>query len=199
MESGSRLEEVKRVLVFDLETQKSAEEVGGWKNIALMKLSLGVTYSEEDGFLTFTEDNVEGLVRLLKRADLVVGFNQMRFDYEVLSAYTSDDLRALPNLDILVVVQRVLGFRLSLDHLAKFTLGTQKSGHGLEAIRWFREGKMDLLEKYCREDVRITRDLYRFGLENGYLLYKRKNRAVARIPVDWRSPTTSHTNVRSNK
>lgn len=190
MGSGSRLEEVKRVLIFDLETQKSAEEVGGWKNIALMKLSLGVTYSEEDGFLTFTENNVEDLVRLLKRADLVVGFNQMRFDYEVLSAYTTDDLRALPNLDILVVVQRVLGFRLSLDHLGKFTLGMQKSGHGLEAIRWFREGKMDLLEKYCREDVRITRDLYRFGLEKGYLLYKRKNGAVARIPVDWRSPTS---------
>jgi DEAD/DEAH box helicase domain-containing protein len=171
--------------VFDLETQKVAEEVGGWGNIARMKVSLAVAYTEEDGFRTFTEAKVPELIDLLKSADLVVGFNQLRFDYEVLSAYTREDLRALPNLDILADIAEVLGFRLALDHLAQSTLGRKKTGMGLEAVLWFREGRMDLLEQYCCEDVRITRDLYQFGLENGFLLYRRKGGQVARIPVEW--------------
>src|SRR5208283_5232473 len=159
------LESPKRVVVFDVETQKLAHEVGGWKNISKMRLSLAVAHTEEDGFLTFTEANVSELIELLKGADLVVGFNHVRFDYEVLSAYSPERLRALPNLDILLHVQAALGFRLKLDHLAEYTLGRKKSGHGLDAARWFREGKMDLIERYCRDDVAITRDLYRIGLE----------------------------------
>ena len=175
----------KRVVVFDVETQKLAQEVGGWKNISKMRLSLAVAHTEEDGFLTFTEANVSELIELLKGADLVVGFNHVRFDYEVLSAYSPERLKALPNLDILLHVQAALGFRLKLDHLAEFTLGRKKSGHGLDAARWFREGKMDLIERYCRDDVAITRDLYRFGLEKGFLLYRREGQGVSKIPVDW--------------
>jgi DEAD/DEAH box helicase domain-containing protein len=176
---------VRDIVVFDLETQKLADEVGGWRNISKMRVSLGVAYTEADGFLTFTEERVPELVALLRKAELVVGFNQLGFDYEVLRPYTSEDLRSLPNLDILAEVQAALGYRLSLNHLAEFTLGTQKSGSGLEAAQWFREGKWDLLEHYCRDDVRITRDLYLFGLENGYLLYKKKNGDVTRVRVKW--------------
>jgi len=177
----------RRVVVFDLETQKLAQDVGGWKNISKMRLSLGVAFTEEDGFLTFVEENVSDLVALLKRADLIVGFNHLRFDYEVLRPYTNENLKSLPNLDILVDVQAALGHRLGLDHLAEFTLGKRKSGSGLDASRWFQEGKMDLIEEYCRDDVRLTRDLYRFGLENGFLVYQRKDRAKSRIRVDWKN------------
>jgi DEAD/DEAH box helicase domain-containing protein len=174
-----------RIVVFDLETRKLADEVGGWRNVAKMGLSLGVAYTEERGFQTFTEDNVSELVRLIKSADLVIGFNQITFDYEVLSAYSSENLRALPNLDILAEVARELGFRLKLEDLANSTLGKKKSGHGVEAVNWFREGRIDLLEQYCRDDVEITRDLYYFGLENGYLRYKNKRGQTAKIPVKW--------------
>jgi len=175
----------KRVVVFDVETQKLAHEVGGWNNISKMRLALAVAHTDEDGFATFTEESVSGLIELLKSADLVVGFNHVRFDYQVLSAYTSERLYTLPNLDILLHVKAVLGFRLKLDHLAEFTLGRKKSGHGLDAARWFREGKMDLIEKYCRDDVAITRDLYRFGLEKGFLLYRRQGGGTSKIPIDW--------------
>ncbi len=175
----------KNVVVFDLETQKLAQDVGGWKNISKMRLSLGVAHTREQGFLTFTEDNVSELIALLKAADLVVGFNHVRFDYEVLRAYTSEDLKALPNLDILLDVQGVLGHRLALDHLAENTLGEKKSGSGLDAQRWFLDGKMDLLEKYCRDDVRITRNLFLFGMEKGFLLYRPRDREVTRVRVDW--------------
>ncbi len=175
----------RNIVVFDLETQKAADEVGGWKNISKMKVSLGVAYSDAAGFVTYTEETIPELIDLLKSADLVVGFNQIRFDYEVLRAYSRENLRALPNLDILVEVHSQLGFRLSLDHLGEVTLGRKKTGHGLDAIKWFREGRMDLLEEYCREDVAITRDLYRFGLENGFLLYRPRSGPVAKIPLDW--------------
>jgi len=33
------------LVYFDLETQKSAAEVGGWHNKRAMKVALGVTYS----------------------------------------------------------------------------------------------------------------------------------------------------------
>ena len=126
------------------------------------------------------------MIELLKTASLIVGFNHVRFDYEVLRPYSDANLRALPNLDILLHVQAALGHRLSLDQLAECTLGAKKSGSGLDAVRWFREGRMDLIEQYCREDVRITRDLYAFGRENGHLLYRpRSGPSVARIPVNW--------------
>ncbi|MBI5569361.1 MAG: DEAD/DEAH box helicase [Desulfomonile tiedjei] len=179
-----------RIVVFDLETQKLADEVGGWRHVAKMGLALAVIHTEQDGFRTFTEDAVADLITALKDADLVVGFNQLRFDYEVLAAYTHETLRNLPNLDILAEVEAALGFRLSLDHLAGCTLGAKKSGSGLDAVKWFREGKMDLLEQYCRDDVRLTRDLYRFGCENGYLRYKRKDRSMANISVNWCSGLT---------
>lgn len=175
----------KKVVFFDLETQKLAQEVGGWKNVSRMQLSVGVVHTEAHGFITFTEETVSDLINLLKSADLVVGFNHLNFDYEVLRAYTNENLRAMPNLDILVDVQASLGFRLSLDHLAQFTLGKNKSGAGTDAVKWFREGRMDLLEQYCRDDVAITRDLYLFGLENGFLRYKRKGGRTDKIPVKW--------------
>lgn len=174
------------VVVFDLETQKLADEVGGWRNISKMRVSIAVTYSEGAGFVAFKEENVADLVDLLKSAELVVGFNQMRFDYEVLRPYTRENLRSLPNLDILQSVESALGFRLPLNHLAEITLGRNKSGHGTDAAAWFREGRMDLIEQYCRDDVCLTRDLYRFGLENG-LKYKRKDRRIAEVLVNWRS------------
>jgi DEAD/DEAH box helicase domain-containing protein len=174
-----------RVVVFDLETQKLAEEVGGWGHVSQMGLSVGVAFTEDQGFMTYTEDRVGELVDLLKSADLVVGFNHIRFDYEVLRAYTNEDLRRLRNLDILQEIHQKLGHRLNLDHVAEWTLGVKKSGSGLDAIRWFREGRMDLLEQYCRDDVKITRDLYRFGVENGFLRYRSRTGDVAKIKVTW--------------
>jgi DEAD/DEAH box helicase domain-containing protein len=174
-----------RRIFFDLETQKLAQEVGGWRNVRKMGLSLAVVYIEGEGFRTFFEDDAADLIETLKSADTVIGFNHVQFDYEVLRAYTSEDLCNLNNLDILQYVTGVLGTRLALNHLAKFTLGRQKIGDGCEAVTWFRQGKMDLLEKYCREDVIITQELYNFGLRNKFLLYQKRDRNIARLPVNW--------------
>jgi len=175
-----------RVLFFDLETQKTAEEVGGWANKHLMRLSIGVLYDAREGrFLTFGEDRVQELIRTLREADLVVGFNVRRFDYRVLSAYTAEDLERIPTFDLLEDIQRRLGFRLSLDHLTARTLGEHKLADGLQAVAWFKEGRMRELEEYCRKDVELTRRLFEYGLEKGFLLYETRDGKVVRLPVDW--------------
>jgi DEAD/DEAH box helicase domain-containing protein len=174
-----------QIVFFDLETQKLADDVGGWRNISKMMLSVAVTYSDAGGFQSFNEESVGELVETLSRADLIVGFNQVKFDYEVLSAYTSENLRKFRNLDMLIEIQKLIGHRLSLDHLAQFTLGRRKSGSGVDAPRWFRQGRLDLLQKYCTDDVIITRDLYNFAVENGFVKYKRRDGQTVKIPVKW--------------
>jgi DEAD/DEAH box helicase domain-containing protein len=114
-----------------------------------------------------------------------VGFNVKRFDYRVLGAYTGFDFRQLPTFDILEDIYQRLGFRLSLGHLAEQTLGKTKIADGIQAVRWLREGKLDAVVEYCKDDVSITRDLFDFGLSQGYLVYQTKNGQPVRLPVNW--------------
>jgi len=173
-----------RLVFFDLETQRSAEEVGGWHNAHLMRLSLAVTFdSRTQRFETFREADVDALLARLSAADLVVGFNVLGFDYRVLRGYTDRDLRTLPTFDLLDAVHARLGFRLALGHLAEQTLGVAKSGDGLEALRWWREGQLDRIEHYCRDDVRILRDLFEYARLHGQLLFRTKGGERVRLPL----------------
>ena len=175
-----------RVVYFDLETQKGSQDVGGWGNSHLMKLSVGVIWdSLEEKYISYWEKDAEKLVEKLKSADLVVGFNVIGFDYSVLQPYSKVDLNEISTFDMLVDVKKRLGFRLSLNHLAQESFGAEKSADGLLALQWFKEGKMDLIEEYCIKDVEITRDLFLFGKENGYVKYKSKGKGVQELKVDW--------------
>jgi DEAD/DEAH box helicase domain-containing protein len=107
------------------------------------------------------------------------------FDYKVLSAYTAKDLGRFPTFDLLDDIKERVGFRLSLDHVAVHTLGEGKSGDGLQAVAWFKEGKMEELEKYCKKDVEITRRLFEFGCKNGFVIYETKEGQRVRLPVNW--------------
>ncbi len=170
--------------VFDLETQRSARQVGGWHRADRMKVSCGVVFdSDQETYTVYLEDHVEQLIDHLRRFDLVVGFNSIKFDYKVLSGYSQYDFRKLPSLDLLHLVHDQMGFRLSLDHLARHTLNINKSGTGLDALRWWREGQLQKIIDYCRMDVRITRDLYLFARRNGYLIYQRPDGDRLRIPI----------------
>jgi DEAD/DEAH box helicase domain-containing protein len=177
-----------RLLFFDLETQKIAQEVGGWQNTHLMRISVAVVFdSLEDRFMVYDEGEIDALIDHLDKADLIIGFNIKGFDYRVLGAYTHRDLHALPTFDILEDVHRRLGFRLGLDHLATETLEHGKTADGLQAVEWFRQGEMDKLIEYCRQDVATTRDLFLYGLENGSLIYREKQTNTrVRLLVDWK-------------
>ena len=177
---------MKNFLYFDLETQKSAEEVGGWDQISRMRMSVGVTYSTARGdYRIYGEGQVNNLLTELQRADLVIGFNNLRFDYEVLHGYTALDLRQIPTLDMLVEVQKTLQHRLSLDALASATLGVEKTSEGMQAIRWFKEGKLLQIAEYCCYDVKITRLLHEYGATHKQLFYKNRFGNRLSVPVSW--------------
>ncbi|MEN8258361.1 MAG: DEAD/DEAH box helicase [Thermodesulfobacteriota bacterium] len=171
--------------VFDVETQRSAAEVGGWHKAERMGVSVAVVYDgETEDFLVFREGEMTELLDYLCERELVVGFNNKRFDNRVLSAYGKANLHLVPTIDLLEEVKNRLGYRLSLDRLAEKTLGAQKSADGLQALKWYKEGRIDKIITYCRQDVEITRDLFLFALENNYLLFQNKAGQTVRCPLD---------------
>jgi hypothetical protein len=176
----------KNIVYFDLETKKSADEVGGWGNISQMGMSVGVTYSSAAcEYKIYGESQVNDLLRELQRADLVVGFNNLRFDYEVLHGYTSFDLGQLPTLDMLVELQKILNHRLSLDSIATATFGVEKTAEGLQAIQWFKEGKLAEIAEYCCYDVKITKLVHEYGAHQRQLHYTNRFGKKMTVPVNW--------------
>jgi hypothetical protein len=176
----------KNIVYFDLETQKSADEVGGWTNVSKMGMSVGVTYSTARGsYCIYGERQVNELITELQRADLIVGFNNLRFDYEVLLGYTPLDMTQLPTLDMLVVLNEQLGHRLSLDSIATATFNVEKTAEGLQAIRWFKEGKLLEIAEYCCYDVKLTRLVHEYGRDRKQLHYFNRFNKKLTVPVNW--------------
>ena len=174
------------LLVLDLETQRSAEEVGGWGQTSKMGLALAVLYDVKRGvYRTYYEADVYRLLLDLVMADRVVGFNIDRFDLVVLSGYTEWDLGKIRTLDLLAQLHEQLGFRISLNQLSELNLGEAKAGDGLQSLRWWKQGRIDLIEQYCRRDVDVTRRLYEMGKDRGYLLYRDHSDRRVRVPVQW--------------
>ncbi len=175
------------IVYFDLETQRTANDAGGWDKKRDMGMSIGVTYSTASGqYQIYSEKRVNDLVNELLRADLVVGFNVINFDYEVLMGYTILDLpHQIRTLDLLVELEKKLGHRLSLDAVATATLGVGKTGDGLDAIRWWREGKLADIAEYCCFDVKVTRLVHEFGRDQKHLLFLDRFQQKRRVDVEW--------------
>ena len=174
----------KHYCVFDIETKRSAQESGGWSMAHRMGVSVGVVYdSQLDEFVTYFEDEIDQLVDHLFSCELVVGFNIKRFDYQVLSAYTRRDFHDRPTLDLLEEIHRQLGYRLSLNRLVEETLGLTKTADGTQALAWYKEGKLREIADYCREDVRLTRNLFLYAVECSHLLFRNKAGKSVRLPL----------------
>jgi DEAD/DEAH box helicase domain-containing protein len=180
------MQQPRRIIFFDLETQRTFDEVGGRLNLDRLGLAVAVTCDScTDEYHAYAEDQAPELVDELASADLVVGFNVLGFDYPVLRPYTEYPLETLPTVDMLREVHLVLGFRLSLQALAEGTLGVGKSADGLQAVRWFRQGELEKVIEYCRRDVEITRRLYEFGRENGHVLYWDRTGQMRKVYIRW--------------
>ena len=176
-----------RIQYFDLETQKSADEVGGWGNIHKMRLAVGVVWDSIDqDYFVYEEKDAKILVEKLQTADLVIGFNVIGFDYTVLQPYSDFDLQEINTFDMLVDVKKLLNFRLSLNHLAQHTLNAKKSADGLMSLQWYKEGKIDKIIHYCKQDVEITRDLFLYGEEHGYVNYQSRSGNPLQLEVNWK-------------
>ena len=183
----SKVSNLYRVLYFDLETQKSAEDVDGWGNIHLMGLAVGVVWdSLEQKYFSYLENEASKLVEKLRTANLVVGFNVKKFDYGVLQPYADFDLHEIATFDMLDDIKVKLNHRLSLNHLAENTLNSKKSADGLISLQWYKEGKIDKIVEYCQQDVKVTRDLFEYGEKYGYIKYKTRSGVAKELKVDWK-------------
>jgi DEAD/DEAH box helicase domain-containing protein len=175
------------LVYFDLESQKLFEEVGGHDPSKLL-LACGVTWSTaRNDFSVYWEKDALALIAELKSADRVIGFNILNFDYEVLKPYApGENLRSIRSTDMLQDVFKALGFRLSLDSIAKATLSATKSADGLQSVQWFKNGELEKVAEYCKADVDITRRVYEFGRGNGYVHYYSKLGSKLKVAVNWK-------------
>ncbi len=176
-------------VILDLETKKIFDEVGGY-----FPDKLGVSYVGvciRDGFSGkgelkgFFEKEFDQLFELLEKADVIVGFNSDGFDLPALAPLYSGKIEKLPSLDLMARIKKSCGHRIGLDTVATETLGVGKSGHGLDAIKYYKSGQFDELAKYCLQDVALTRDIYDYGLKNGKIKFKNKWLRTVECEVDF--------------
>ena len=180
-------------VVFDIETQNTFAEVDN--DFKKLKVSVVSIYrSDTDAYESFTESELNRLWPILEKAQRVIGFNSEHFDLPVLNNYYLGDLLTLPHLDIIKKVKDSLGIRLKLSTIAEATLdNVTKSADGLQAVRWWREGKIDEIKKYCEQDVRVTKEVYDFGLKNKQLFYSNLTGEVLPFAVDFSLPAKPQT------
>ena len=176
-------------IVLDLETQKSFEEVGGRGKNHLLKVSVcGIYDYAQDKYLIYEESELPKLGSLLQSADQIIGFNIKQFDFAVLQPYMNFDLATVPYYDILEEIEKSIGHRIKLESVAQGTIGSGKSGNGLEALLYYRNGRMDLLKKYCLDDVRVTKAVYDYALKHQKLMY-RDYFSIREMPITCLEPT----------
>ena len=174
-------------LVLDLETKRSFNEVGGAHNKHLLGVSVvGVYHYDQDRFAAYREADFPDLRRALEAADEVIGFNLIGFDWPVLAAEDGfgDWVTTIPTLDLMLEAQKALGHRVSLDSIAGATLGANKLGSGLDALEYYAKGDWDALERYCLEDVKLTRDIYEYA-KSHHMLYYNKGQRRSPIPMSF--------------
>jgi len=173
-------------IVLDIETQNTFEEVGGYFTDKLKVSLVGVYFYETGTYESFLEADLPAMFKRLEQGGRIIGYNSIGFDMPVLNNYYAGDLLQLPQLDILKEIEKALGHRIKLDDVAKATLGTQKSAHGLQAVAWWKEGKIDEIREYCLQDVKVTMEVYEFGLKNGYILFDDRSGERRLVPVNFK-------------
>ncbi|MSU75658.1 MAG: hypothetical protein EXS55_04045 [Candidatus Magasanikbacteria bacterium] len=175
-------------VVFDIETQNTFADVNN--DFKKLKISCVSIYQyETDAYTSFEERELKNLWPILEKADRLIGYNSAHFDLPVMANYYLGDFSKFPHLDIMVQVKENLGFRLKLNDIAQATLDNiEKSAEGLQAIRWWKEGKIDEIKKYCEQDVRVTKEVYEFGKKNKQLFYKSLTGEVLPFRVNFDMP-----------
>lgn len=175
-----------RYMVLDLETQKGFHEVDRRK-LHLLKVSVVCVYdSKTDSYAAFEEKEMLKLEELLKQADLLIGFNIRDFDLEVLTPYLMTPPKNFPLLDLMVEIEKVRGHRVSLQSVAQATLKTSKSGSGWDALQLYKDGKFEELKKYCLDDVKITKEIYEYGVAHGKIFFvSNRDYQTHEVPVTW--------------
>lgn len=182
-----------RKITFDIETRNVFADVGK-NDPSLLDISLVAIHdSETDKYSSYLQEDLHKLWPIIERADMLIGFNSDHFDIPLLNKYYPGDLTKIKSLDILKEIQKSFGRRMKLDQLAEGTLGKNKSGHGLDAIKWWKEGDIGKIRDYCVDDVKITKDIYDFARANNKLIFKEGGKLIE-IKLDTSAWENSHDN-----
>ena len=182
-----------RYIVFDLETQNYFSDVGS-NDPANLDISVACFYdSATDKYTALSIDELSQAWPIIEQADALVGYNSNHFDIPLLNKYYPGDLRTFKSIDILESIRDSLGRRLRLDSVAEATVGAKKSADGLQAVRWWREGKVDEVKKYCTQDVKVTKKVFDYALEHGHVKFKDGSRK-REIPIDTSTWLTKNDN-----
>tara|TARA_B100002051_G_C16745775_1_gene647524 strand:- start:13220 stop:13795 length:576 start_codon:yes stop_codon:yes gene_type:complete len=172
-----------RYIVFDLETQNIFQDVGS-NDPTDLDISVATVYdSETEKYTTVTIDEIDQLWPIIEKADALVGYNSNHFDVPLLNKYYPGDLTQIKSIDLLEDIKESLGRRLRLDSVAQATVGAKKSADGLQAVRWWREGNIKDIKKYCEQDVKVTKDVFEYARQNGHVKFKDGHRKKE-IPLD---------------
>jgi DEAD/DEAH box helicase domain-containing protein len=177
-------------IVLDIETY------GDLKDMSKMKITVVSIYDyATDAYYSFDENQLSNLWTRLEKASRLIGYNSEHFDIPILNRYYAGDLFIIPHLDLLKVIKESAGSRYKLNDIAKATLQMEKLSDGIQAGKWYEEGKIDEIKKYCEQDVKITKEIYEFGKKNKMIYYPTLTGTVMPIPVDFEMPkinTFSH-------
>jgi len=172
-----------RKIVFDIETSNQFSDVGSSDPTALDISVVCIHDSETDQYLHFLQEDFGALWKFIERADMLIGFNSNHFDIPLLNKYYPGDLTRIKSLDLLKEIHGSLGRRIKLDTIAEATLGEKKSGHGLQALKWWRDGERQRVIDYCIQDVKVTKKIYDYALKHGKVKYKDLGK-MKDIPLD---------------
>lgn len=172
-----------KILTFDIETTNTFDEVGSPNAVDLDLAVICVLDSETNEMTHYFKEDLHKLWPLMEQADMLISYNGNHFDIPLLDKYYAGDLTQIKSLDLLVEIKKTLGRRIKLDDIATATLGESKSADGLQSIVWWRQGKIDEVVAYCKQDVVVTRKVYDFAMQNGHLLYI-KDGKKEQIPLD---------------
>lgn len=170
-------------LVFDIETSDVFDNTK--RNPEDLTLAVVAVYSyPTDAYFAYTIETLPDLWDLMRGIDTLIGFNNNHFDTPLLNKYAPMDLqKEYASIDLLESVRHSIGRRIRLDWIAEGTLNEKKSGDGLQAVDWWRQGEVEKVKQYCIDDVRITKDLFDYALKNGELFYSDLG-SKHTIPID---------------
>jgi DEAD/DEAH box helicase domain-containing protein len=180
-------------IVFDIETSNTFQDAGSNNPADLAISVVGIYEYEGDKYSTFVQEEFGKLWAIIENADMFITFNGDHFDIPLLNKYYPGDLFKMKSVDLLREMQKSAGRRMKLDQIAEGTLGVNKTGHGLDAIKWWRDGEVEKVKKYCLDDVRITKDIYEYALREGKLIFKEGGNLneVKLDTKDWEAPLHS--------
>ena len=163
---------IMKKIVFDIETRNIFEDVGK-ADPTLLDISVVCIYDySTNEYSSYLVEELPKLWKILEEADILIGFNSNHFDIPLLNKYYHGDLNNIQSLDLLEEVRKSIGRRVGLGNIAEATLGYGKSGHGLQAVEWWKKGDIESIKKYCIDDVKVTKEVYEYAMQNKKLKYK---------------------------